>query len=154
MGSKQRNVFKKHSIAQSTVCSPTFDVIVHWRPSRVTKEVKISIHLGGYDYGSELFNFMEGVKRHTFISRSLKGLSNGRLYGIAYASHSKARSKDNAIVPRGVILPGPDGKERLRDESDDKDLRDPTGWEKGDDERRTALFLRASLVLLIGFSTV
>lgn len=40
------------------------------------------------------------------------------------ASHSKVRSKDNAIVLR-CKLPGPDGKERLRDESDDKDLRGP-----------------------------
>lgn len=68
------------------------------------------------------------------------------------ASHSEVKSKDNAIVLR-YKLPGLDRKKRLRDESDDKDLRGPTGWERAN-ERWTALFLRAPLVLLIGFSIV
>lgn len=58
-----------------------------------------------------------------------------------YASHSEARSKDNTEVYRVVVnvwretVGVSDGKARLRDESDDKDLRDLLRMGKSDGPR-------------------
>lgn len=55
-----------HSIGQSN----RLDAVC-WRPSsRATKEVKISAHSDlEYDYGTELFNFTEGVKAtHVYLA--------------------------------------------------------------------------------------
>lgn len=94
--------------------------------SKVSREVKISVVMCIRTDMSTAQNYSisRKVSSDTFISRLLKGLSYGRLYGTTDASHSEARSKDNARyrVVNGERLLGHDGKERLRDESDDKDL--------------------------------
>jgi len=72
----------------------------------------------------------------TFISRSLKGLSYGQLYGTTASRIPKREVK----IMRGAALgpaelPESDRKERLRDESDDKDLRDTARQREREKER-------------------
>lgn len=136
VGSEQRNVFKKHSIVRSTVHSrdrPFARRAVRGRRIPVTtskvferrKDKCRDVHSDGYEHGSELFNFTKGVQRHVYLAL----VERVKLWTTIWhddASHSEARSKDNARyrVVNGERLLGHDGEDRLRDESDDKDLRD------------------------------
>lgn len=132
VGSVQRNVFKKHSIGRSIVPSP-FEVIECWWPPRkesFSRGVKISVVMCIRTDMSTVRNYSisRKVSSDTFISRSLKGLSYGRLYGTTTPRIPKREVK----IMRGAALWTArllelDRKERLRDESDDKDLRDLRG---------------------------
>jgi len=99
MGSKQRNVFKKHSIARSIVRSP-FEVIeCRWPPRKFSKGVK---YRDVYWDMSTIQNYSISRKvfSDTFISRSLKGLSYGRLYDTTTSRIPKREVK----IMRGTAL--------------------------------------------------
>jgi len=102
MGSKQRNVFKKHSIVRSIVRSP-FEVIeCRWPPRKSSKGVKISVVMCIRTDMSTIQNYSisRKVSSDTFISRSLKGLSYGRLYGTTTSRIPKREVK----IMRGTAL--------------------------------------------------
>lgn len=53
------------------------------------------VYSNGYEYGSELFNFTKGVQRHVYLTL----VERVKLWTTIWhgdASHSEARSKDNA----------------------------------------------------------
>jgi len=53
------------------------------------------VYSNGYEYGSELFNFTKGVQRHVYLTL----VERVKLWMTIWhgdASHSEARSKDNA----------------------------------------------------------
>jgi len=88
MGSKQRNVFKKYSIARSIVRSP-FEVIeCRWPPRKFSKGVKISVVMCIRTDMSTIQNYSisRKVSSDTFISCSLKGLSYTARRRLAFRS--------------------------------------------------------------------
>lgn len=120
VGSEQRNVFKKHSIARSTVHSHDRPFarrghrMLWWPPQKFSREVKISVVMCIRTDMSAARNYSisRKVSSDTFISRSLKGLSYGRLYGTTTPRIPKREVK----IMRGTALwtarlLGPDGKE-------------------------------------------
>jgi len=113
----------------------------------------------GYDFGasaaSELFNFTKGVQRHVYLAL-VERVKLWTSVADGDASHSEPRSKDNARCravnpPR---LPVPDGKERLRDESDDKNLRGPRAGKRNGGATSRVIFTSVVPISLIGFSAV
>jgi len=155
VGSEQRNVFKNIRSPDRFVRSP-FEVIeCRWPPRKFSREVKISVVMCIRTDMSTVQNYSisRKVSSDTFISRSLKGLSYGWLYGTATPHIPKREVK----IMRGtalwtVRLLGLDGKERLRDESDDKALRDTAGWEWTDVSNELHYFYEywsSSLIVLL-----
>lgn len=100
-----------------------------------------NVHSDGYEYGSKLFNFTKGVQRHVYLAL----VERVKLWTTVQhddASHSEARSKDNARyrVVNGKT-PGARWKGNVCVTRVTIRIYETAEWETAD-ERRTALFLR------------
>lgn len=102
VGSEQRNVFKNIRWPDRFVRSPFEVTECRWPPRKFSREVKISVVMCIRTDMSMVQNYSisRKVSSDTFISRSLKGLSYGRLYGTATPRIPKREVK----IMRGTAL--------------------------------------------------